>query len=251
VSVYTTREAALSRLEMSRSPARLDRACLRRFARAAVVGATSAALSLGLFGACGNEVTPVPPGVAALEVNTASDPTGTAADPHPETLEMLTGQGDGYEWVHAKGFVKRPIAEVWAAFQVPEVVVDRRKVARWTVARDVDSSVDVSFVIGNTVEDVIDVFFEITWRQSVVDGTIEDPERVAMRFDKTFGTVFIEILRGSIELTPVDDDTTRVALIEHLDAAQGGIDNALTYLRDLHGSVAAKAAGRPLPTYGE
>lgn len=212
------------------------------------VVASAVCLSACVAG-CGNEATPVPAGVAALEVNTASEPTGTAAERFPETLEMLTGQGDGYEWVHAKGFVKRPIAEVWAAFQDPEVVVDRRKVARWTVARDVDSSVDVSFVVGNTVEDVIDVFFEITWRQSAVEGTADEPERVAMRFDKTFGTVFIEILRGSIELTPVDEDTTRVALIEHLQAAQGGIDNAVTYLRDLHGSVAARAAGRPLPTY--
>jgi hypothetical protein len=200
-------------------------------------------------GACGNEATPAPAGVAALEVNPASEPAGTATDPHPEALELLTGQGEGYEWVHAKGFVKRPIDEVWAAFQDPEVVVDRRKVARWTVARDVDSSIDVSFVVGNTVEDVVDVFFEITWRQSAVEGTSAEPERVAMRFDKTFGTVFIETLRGSIELTPVDDGTTRVSMIEHLQAAQGGIDNAVTFLRDLHGSVAARAAARPLPTY--
>lgn len=221
----------------------------RPWSRRAALGACACAIAW--TAACGNEATPVPAGVAALEVNTASDPAGTASDPYPESLEMLTGQGEGYEWVHAKGFVKRPIAEVWAAFQDPEVVIDRRKVARWTVARDVDSSVDVSFVVGNTVEDVIDVFFEITWRQSAVEGTEADPERVAMRFDKTFGTVFIEILRGSIELTPVDEGTTRVALIEHLQAAQGGIDNAVTYLRDLHGSVAARAAGRPLPTYSE
>ena len=61
--------------------------------------------------------------------------------------------------------------------------------------------------------------------------------------------VFIDILRGSVVMRPAPEDegVTEIELVEHIDAAQGGVDKIRSYLVDLHAAVAARSQGRPLP----
>jgi hypothetical protein len=94
--------------------------------------------------------------------------------------------------------VHQPLAKTWAAFQDPEVVVDRRKVDAWRVTPNVEEGFDVSFRVHNTVNYILTVDFDITWRQSAIQGDRTAPEVVAVRFQKTYGTSFIELLSGSV-----------------------------------------------------
>lgn len=202
-----------------------------------------------IVSACGNEVTVFPPGLEPLETNRAPAPAGTDEDPFPERLEMLEGENDTFAWVQARGFVHGSVAATWSAFQDPQVVADRRKVDEWSVMSNVETGFDVSFMIHNVVHDVITVIFDVTWRQSVVSGDRAEPTQVAIRFQKTFGTVFIDILRGSILVRQVDDQLTEIEMIEHIGAASGGTDNIKSYLGDLFSSVVARVHGQPLPQY--
>jgi len=91
----------------------------------------------------------------------------------------------------------------------------------------------------------------MTWRQSAVEGDQLEPEVVGVRFQKTFGTVFIDILRGSVVLRRAaeDDQVTELEMIEHIAAAQGGPETLKSYLTDLHTSVIARVHGAALPVY--
>lgn len=209
-------------------------------------------LPLVAAGCWGNEVTEFPTGLEPLDgANRATRPALLADGSLPETMTFTRGETNDWEWVHGRGFVKAPLAETWKAFQDPLVVIDRRQVDEWTVDEDVEAGFDRSFVVHNRVFDFITVEFDMTWRQSVVEGDAESPEVVAMRFQKTFGTVFIDILRGSVVLraAPEDEGVTEVEFVEHIDAAQGGADRINKYLVDLHGSVVERAHGRELPVY--
>ncbi len=212
------------------------------------------ALLLSLFaaGCWGNEVTEFPAGLEPLDgTNRATRPALNADGTLPETMIFTRGETNDWEWVHGRGFVKASLADTWKAFQDPQVVVDRRQVDEWTVDENVEAGFDRSFVVHNTVHDLITVDFDMTWRQSAVEGDKESPEAVAIRFQKTFGSVFIDILRGSVVLRPAPEDetVTEVEFVEHIDAAQGGADRINAYLVDLHASVVARAHGQALPVY--
>ena len=207
------------------------------------------ALISGTTGCDSDEPTEFPSGLEPLEVCTAPAPDPIEGDATPEDVRFVLGTEDEYSWVHGRGFVHKPLAETWAAMRDPEVSVDRREVDEWTVEHGVETEYDFSYVIHNTVNDIITVEFDITWRQGVVEGTVEAPELVGGRFQKTFGTTFIELLSGSIVARAVDDSTTEIELIEHLKATGKGADTAQSFLRDYFTSVVAKAHGNPLPTY--
>ena len=204
-----------------------------------------------LAGCWGDEKTRFPEGLEPLEESTAPAPAGTEADPHPETIEFVDGERMGFAWVHGRGFVHAPIATTWAAMREPEVCVDRRKVASWSVehVEMPDEQYDFEYVIHNTVEDVITVEFEITWRHGAVEGTREEPELIVANYQKTWGTTFIDILRGSVVATPVDETTTEITFVEHLRASAGDGTEAQSYLRDYFDSIVAHAHGEPLPTF--
>lgn len=209
-----------------------------------------AALSLALGSGCfGNERTSFPEGLEPLEDNVAEPPAPTDDDPTPEEISVASGSNDDHVWVHARAYVDAPLARTWEALKNPDACADRRKVAEYSVVWDVEPEYLYSFRIHNVVEDIITVEFDVTWRQGLAAGTSEDPEAVAIRYAKTWGTTFITRLEGSIVATRVDDETTELDMIEFLDAAGGGADAVTSYLTDLHASVVAVAHGRPLPEY--
>ena len=107
-----------------------------------------------------------------------------------------------------------------------------------------------TFLVHNIVHAFLTVEFEVTWRQSSIPAGEPDPQTVAIRFQKTWGTVFIDILRGSIVLRQGDaEGITEIELIEQIQAAQGGTDNIESYLTDLYQSVRARVHDQPLPQY--
>ncbi|MCB9765000.1 MAG: hypothetical protein H6739_34825 [Alphaproteobacteria bacterium] len=166
----------------------------------------------------------------------------------PELLNLESEEGEP-GWVCAHAWIQAPVADVWAAFQDDDVVVDRRAVAEWTIAREDDPAFDVGFVIHNVVHDVVTVEFDITWNEGVVVGTAADPEHVAITFEKTDGTPFIHLLDGSVQLYAFDEATTELILAERLHGATGGIEDAVGYITDLYADALASAHGEALPTY--
>lgn len=215
----------------------------------------SSLLSLGVLAcalfatACGgNENTPFPEGLEPVEPCEAVAPAPVAGV-YDEHLGTTRPPEDAHYRVHGRGWVTTPIAEVWRALGEHDVCIDRRAVDAWSVTEDVETGYDRSFRVRNTVEDFVTVEFDVTWRQSVVDGSQEAPSTLAARFQKTWGTTFIEYLSGSIVARSAGPSLTEIEYVERIQAFTGGADEAETYLRDLHDSIVERAHGRPLPPW--
>lgn len=204
-----------------------------------------ALLALGTAGCFGSEVTEFPDGMEPLEENLAPEPAGD----FPEAIAFASGERDGLYWVHGRGYVHAPISEVMAALSRPDVVVDRRGVDEWSVQQDVEDGFDLSFAITTTVRDIITVEWTTTWRYLVVDGVLTAPEVLAIRYQKTDGIALIDTFQGSIVATRLEEELTRIELIEHLDAPNTSEDDLLCYQQDLFDELVLVTNGEELPEY--
>jgi hypothetical protein len=199
--------------------------------------------------ACQKSVeTPFPAGLEPLEDNTAPLPQPVDGDDYPEVLEVVTGD-DEYAWIHARGYVKASVDDTWAAFQEPEVLVDRRGIDEWSFDPVADPEFDYEVLLHYVINDIVTVEFDIEWRQGVAATEDDRVTSVAMRYQKVEGSSFIEMMQGSVLLLEAADGVTEVQLIEHLDAVQTGVEDVESYQRDLFASVVSFVHGEPLPTY--
>jgi hypothetical protein len=197
---------------------------------------------LAVLSACfggGDDETVFPAGLEPLEANKAEFPADGS-----ETLALASGEGEEWDWTHARGYVHAPLALTWEALQQPEVDVDRRRVEEYEVTFDVEPDYSPSYRIDQKVVDIVTVEYSLTWRHGEVE-----PGVAAVRWQKTEGSALIELLEGSITLTG-DEETTAIEIVEHLGSpAQDDIESMELYLTDLHASVVAYTNGEDLPTY--
>ena len=213
-------------------------------------------LSLGLAAAgCFSDVaTPFPPGLEPLEDNLAPPPEPTAEERFPETLVMerrLAPYLPRTPAVHARGYVRAPVARVWAALREPDVGADRRTFSEWSTTYDVEPEYDYSYVIHSVIDNVIIVEYDVTWRHGVVEGTLETPRLVSARWQKTAGSSAIDDLQGSILLREVEPGVTEIAIIEYLRAIASGHENIESFLRDMFSELVILAHGGTLPPIDE
>lgn len=206
-------------------------------------------VALGAAGCFGNETTALPPGLQPLEEVTVAPPDPVDGDPHPEALRMESGMISAYDWVQARGYVKAPLSAVYLAMQTPEVVVDHREVDRWSVMHASEPEYDRVFVVHNEVDDIITVEFDLTWRFGITEGNDDAPREAVATWQKTWGTTFISILRGSVVAREVAPGVTEVAIVEHINAAERGPETIEPYIRDYFANLVEVSHGRPVPTY--
>jgi hypothetical protein len=196
---------------------------------------------------------PQPDQLAPLETpNLAPDVPAEGDEVNPEAISFASGQeDDGVTWWgHAKANVAAPVSSVWACFQDPDAVVDRREVDEWTSEIGAAPEFDFSALIHNTVHDLTTVEFDLLWVHELQEGTSDAPEKVAVNWQKNDGASVIQLLVGSVVLTPVDGGaTTHLEIEENLQALQRDQDTITSYEADLWASVAACAHGEPLPVY--
>lgn len=231
-------------METSRSSGpRIDR---RAWLKGALgVGALALAPGCG-----GSEETAFAAGIDPLEPNTAVAPTRDPGSPPPEVIALASGAAAAYEWAHARGYLRVPLARAWDAIKEPGVLVDRRRVSEFTVTRNVEPEYAVSFRVHNVVHDIITIEFDDTHRQGVLEGDAQNPTAIVARSQKTSGSTFITLKRDSVILRRLDDQNTAVELIRQLRSTGTGVEEVETYIRDLYASILAQTRGEPLPRYG-
>lgn len=167
----------------------------------------------------------------------------------PGELSVVSGEDEVEDWFwsHARGTVDASPDAVWAALQNADVIADRREVDVYTLSPATDLGFDPAYRVDNEVNDILTVNYELTWVHEVQAGTPTAPERVVVRWDKTDGTPFIDLLSGSIELVALEEGTTELLLVEHLRAAARDEATIEAYLTDLFADTTAFATGQPLP----
>jgi hypothetical protein len=189
----------------------------------------------------GNSITEFPPGLEPLEDNTAEAPGDQG-----ERVEVVADREYGIDWVHARGYIHAPAAAVWAAVQDPGVVVNREDTDVQEVVLGVEPEYEHSMSIHYQVHDLITVEWEERWRYGVVAGG-EAPELAMVRYQKVWGSGFIDLLEGSILVIAAGDALTEVQFIEHLDALGGGTAEMVGSVERRFARMVAHAHGRPLP----
>lgn len=207
-------------------------------------------LSLGVSGCFKNFETEFPPGVEPIDKECrAAAPAPKNGDEHPEELVLENGWEKGYSWVHGHAYVHANIKDTWDCMRERDVCADRRAVYSWEAEDNVEEGYADSYVIHNEVHDTIVVNFDVTWRHDPLEGTVDDPQVVAARYQKTWGTEFIDLLSGSVIATKIDEDTTDLQIMEHIVAARDSVDKILQYETDYYANVLACVRGEPAPQY--
>ena len=186
-----------------------------------------------------------PVGLGPVMDNTAQYPSATESDEYPEQLNIVTGTED-LPWVHGRGYVHASVEEVWEALREPEVMVDRRNVDEWQVEQGIDDTFAYSFRIHNIVNDVIDVEFDLEWRQDVIEGSLERPKIVASRSSLSEQTLFLTTVEDSTTLIAIDATTTAVEIVQVVDAISTDELVLRTAVEDWFADVRAWVAGEEL-----
>ena len=212
--------------------------------------ALSALVFLGLAVGCGgDEATTFPPGLQPFEVVTVPLPGATAADPHPEVFNTRVGEGADYEWAQGRGYVHAPLVRVYEALRDPEVTTDRRRVSEFSSTPNTEPEYPFSYRVHYIVHDLVTIEFDMSWRLGPIEGTEAAPTTVSGVYQKTFGSTFIDVLRGDVVARQVDANTTDIGMVRHIRSSGAGGPEAELYLRDTYNSILARVRGQPLPRY--
>lgn len=204
--------------------------------------ALALAVTALLGAACADNIkTDFPAGLdPVVAVNPAPCPT-TQTDLYPEnTLGFASDTSGSIIKVYACAYIKRPVADVWAAGKVPQTASEPKTgVSGCGITLDVETGYDASWRFHNTYTKGITIEFDVTWRSGTLpwptpDGGAANPPTVAWRFKKTFGSAYIQTLEGSVvayEVPGVVPAVTKLEFIRYVEAptdlaaVQGGVQN--------------------------
>jgi hypothetical protein len=207
----------------------------------------AAPIAAFVSGCAGDTTTTFPDGLKPLGENKAAYPPPKDGDPFPESIQFQIGSTEEFDWAHARAFVHASLADTWKALRDPDVSTDRTHITSLTVERDVEPEYAFSYRIHNVVEDVVTVEFENTWRHDAAEGTVEAPEVVIGAYQKTWGSTYIDLMRGSVVARPVSSEVTELDLQEEISADFQGPQTAVDTISLYYWSVLAFVAGKPLP----
>jgi len=198
---------------------------------------------VALAGACQDNITTeFPQGLEPLEANKAPLPADGS-----ESLETVQG-GDDLKWVHGRGFIHAPPADVWAATKNPEHLVATCATTSHTATVGGEAQYEYGFMVHYSVDNLVTVEWDEQWRYGTITGTPDAPELAIIRYQKIFGSEYIATLEGSVIVYATDDPgVSEVAYIEHLDALGGDHGNIRSSMAQRFANMRAIAHGEPLP----
>ena len=209
--------------------------------RRALAGVLVAALAAGCQD---NITTEFPEGLEPLEDNDAPPISGGAALEH---LVTVRGE-DGHKWVHGRGVLRATPGTIWALAKDGELMASICNTDRHAFQVGIEPQYEYGFEIHYEVDEIVTVAWDERWRYGTITGTPAEPSRAMIRYQKVFGSDFINVLEGSIQLLGrTDPAQTELQFVEHLDAFGGSADQMEASMRRRFASLAAAAHGDPAP----
>lgn len=191
---------------------------------------------------------PRPDLLAPLEANTAPAVAPVGGDPYPEVLSVVSGEREGkLYYAHGRAFIKAPAIDVWRALQVDAVVVDRPEVHAWTSEPSNRPEFAFSMRVSHEVKNILNIEYDLDWVHELQTGDADTPLEVVGQWEKTSGTVHIEVMRGSFVVRHVTPEVTEIEVIKHLKAALRDNETLEAYFEHLYGDLRAQVLGEALP----
>jgi hypothetical protein len=197
-----------------------------------------------IVAACQDDVTTVfPDGLEPLEDNTAPAPQAGAGI---EELLTVSIPGDPKN-LHGRGVVLASPGVVWAATKDPDHLVARCATTRHSATVGEEPQYEYGWKVHYEVDDIITVAWDELWRFGTITGTPEAPSLAIIRYQKVFGSDFISLIEGSIELRATDDGNTELQFIEHLSAVRGSVDQMKASMTQRYRTLVELGHGRAAP----
>jgi hypothetical protein len=150
---------------------------------------------------------------------------------------------DGYDWVHARGYVKAPAAVVWAALKDGDLVADKKNTDGQTVRYGTQPEYAWSYEIDYHRSEIIDVDWTEQYRFGVIEGSEDAPRLAIVRYQKIEGFSLIHLIEGSAIVRAVDAQTSELELVKHVDAYMAGVSDIRDAFKDLYAKILARAHG--------
>lgn len=200
---------------------------------------------LAMVGCQDDISTPFPPGLEPFE----DDAENQTLD--GTVVEALTVKStdDPMIMVYGRGFIFRSPAEVYAVSHDPEVMLAACSTTSHSVVDDNEPEYDLSFLVSYFVDDILNVEWDDQWRGDVVLGTLEAPELVMIKHQKTQGSDFISLSEGTVQLLATDDPAiTELRFVEHLDALMASEGDVIAGMQSNFDRMLAVAHGNPIPS---
>ncbi len=202
---------------------------------------------------------PLAVGFQPLEpVTAAALPPAAAGNVlHPQGLgAVVATPGNGHYASHARGYLHAPLARVYEALHEPAAsLIHNDKSSGLPRLDNVpgnpfmgEEPFPISFRIRYANDTVIgDVKFDLTYRGGPLEGTEAVPLKVGLRYQKTWGSTYIDVMSGSLVATPLaaDPSITVVEMVAWLDATTQGQADCDGTLRDLFGDLEGVLAALP------
>jgi hypothetical protein len=119
---------------------------------------------------------------------------------------------------------------------------------RHTITLGPEPQYEYGFRIHYEVDEVVTVAWDELWRYGTITGTPSEPALAMIRYQKVFGSDFINTLEGSIQIVARDDaGLAELQFIEHLDAFGGSADQMESSMKRRFALLAAAAHGDAAP----
>ncbi len=189
-----------------------------------------------------------------------STPFPSGLEPFPDDAENQTLDGTVVEalsvtstaepiiMAYGRGFIFAPPAEVYALSHDPEVMLAACSTTSHSVVAENEPNYELSFLVSYFVDNIVNVEWDDQWRGDVVVGTLEDPELVMIKHQKTEGSDFISLSEGTVQLLSTEDPAiTEVRFVEHLDALMASEGDVIAGMQSNYDRMLAIAHANPLP----
>lgn len=145
----------------------------------------------------------------------------------------LEGDEGNYSWSEGGGCIGRSLSDVW-------VLMHDHQLIYWedvdsVVAQSLPPPADVShfYRVEYTVRDFITVRWIMDWYHSLTEGSLSDPRKVVINYQRVSGTRYIPYWEGSIVLEHMGDALTSFSMVNRIRATRTGPDEAAGAIRDL------------------
>ena len=198
-------------------------------------------LSAGCFG---DSATVFPAGLEPLE----ADPVPVQQGGTPTETLAFQSTEEGYISLYGRGYVHATPATVWPLAKNPQNMIALCSTTTQTVTPNDEPSYEFSFQVAYTVDSTLTIDWQEDWRYGTITGTVADPTLAMIRYQKVYGSDFIDLIEGSVEVKSTDDpNVTDVEFVEHLKALESGVADMMKSMQYRFDSLVAAAHSMPQP----